>query len=581
MFSNINKSKIFFIAFYYILPIIFHLLFITTAKYNYPMADDNRIIGEFFFDFYKSGSLSQKLLSIFKLENEGSPALIRVFYLLSYVITGSIQYKSIGILANFMAFIPLWIFYDLYQHSKKNILYLLPIPYILLLVVSFYTFYFSYETVFYISSSVIPILVFYLFIVKQQRTFSYILLITLLFSTSVVVPTAFILFVYSIYKKYTKEAVLLILFPVLYYVITRIILKNPAKAVSAAEAQSLTNGIGAFFTISKLFFIRIGSWVLIFFKDKMYLALIVGILNIVLLGILLLKVRSKINNVTIFFFCSFVSLLSLIFLNVWFRWGGDQNRYLEYVSSFEKSFFIFLFLTIFLSFAFFYFDSKKLKISTLVLFILASITYAYQYYYSYSNWVSWYKTSLLSSINRNWIGAKEIAIRRNNTDIQSYNSLIKNNFCSVEENIFTANKNKIESFIASNKEPKKYDLEQLKYDNTGNGKSLVLFSFKNEFSGNVLNKLDGVYFLFENSLDKYILPARFMPNHPAKFLIGKPYYANWQVLEINNVFEEELKEEDYNIYVLTVKEGQLSDIFKLDKKLIRQENRYVLKEISQ
>ena len=233
----------------------------------------------------------------------------------------------------------------------------------------------------------------------------------------------------------------------------------------------------------------------------------------------------------------------------------------------------------FLSFAFFYFNSKKLKIVSFTLFALTLATYSFQYYYSYSIWVSWYKTSLLSSLNRHWVGEKEVAIRRNNTDIRSFNSLIKNGFCKLEENIFTENKTVIEKFIASNKEVKKYDLEQLQYSSSGNGKSLVLYSFKNEFQGNPLNRLDGVYMLFENSLDKYILPARFMPNNPVKLLTKKAYYANWMVLEISNVFDEELKESDYNIYILTVNKGNLSTIFKTDKVLIKQENRYILKNI--
>lgn len=579
MYFNINKSKIFFVAFYFIVPVAFHLLFVNLAKYNYPMADDNRIIGEFFFDFYKSNTLGDKIHAIFKLENEGSPALIRLIYLISFVITGNIQYKSIGILANLMAFIPLWIFYDLYKNSKKNILYLLPIPYILLLVVSFYTFYFSYETVFYISSSVIPILIFYLFIVKKQKIGSYLLLLVLLFSSSVVVPTSFIIFIYAIYTKSKRDAFLAILFPVLYYFITRILLKAPPRAVSNEEAFSIKLAVENFYTISKLFFIRIGSWTLIFFKGKIYLSLIAGIVNVVLLFALFWKVLRKVDNILLFFFSSFVSLLSLIFLNVWFRWGSDQNRYLEYVMAFEKSFFIFLYISLFLSFAFFYFNNKKLKIVSFALFALTLATYSFQYYYSYSIWVSWYKTSLLSSLNRHWVGEKEVAIRRNNTDIRSYNSLIKDGFCKPEENIFTDNKIVIENFIASNKEVKKYDLEQLQYSSSGNGKSLVLYSFKNEFQGNSLNRLDGVYMLFENSLDKYILPARFMPSNPVKLLTKKAYYANWMVLEIANVFEDELKESNYNIYILTVNKGNLSTIFKADKVLIKEENRYILKNI--
>lgn len=569
-------DKFGFVGIYFFVPIILHLLFLSISKYNYPMADDSRIIGEFFLEYYRSDSLIGKLQAIFKRENEGSPALIRFIYLLSYLLTGKIEFKAIGILANFLAFIPMYILYDLFKDRKKNLLLILPIPYILLSTISFFTFYYSFVTLFYIGSAVLPVLIFYQYFVKKSSYSVYFLLIILLFSSAVIIPTAGIILIHAIFTKSLKNIVSPVIFICLYLFLVKVILKsnNPAIQHTEVNISHLFNNI---IIVSKLFFITLGSWIFIFFKEKTYLSLILGVSEIIVILLFTVKFFKKDNSIILFFFSSLFFISVLIFINIWFRWNENQERYLYYILSFEKSFFIFLFLSLFIAFIFYYKSTKILAIS---IFVLVFATYLYQYYYSYSGWLNWHKTSLLSSINRQWLGENATPFR-NNTELRMYNKLLDLGFCKEKSNVFIENKPLIEAYIERQPKKQSYDLQKLEQDSIAFKKEMVFYSFKNNFIGNAFSQVDGTYLLFANDADKYIIPTQFKAQNPLKAILNQNMYSNWMSAEISNVLDDELKEKEYDIYVLNIKQSELLSIFGTDKKLIKNNNnQYNLIQIS-
>lgn len=561
-----------FIGLYFFLPISLHLIFLSVSKYNYPMADDSRIIGEFFLDYHSSDTFIGKLQAVFRKENEGSPALIRFIYLLSYKLTGKIEFKMIGIFANFLAFIPMYIIYELFRDKKKNLFLLLPIPYILLSTVTFFTFYYSFVTLFYIGSAVLPVLIFYQYFIKKSNFWVYFLLTILLFSSAVIIPTAGIVLLHAIYKKSPKNILGLGLFICFYLLLVKVILKsdNPVSQPSQLNIGHIFNN---FVVVSKLFFITLGSWVFIFFKGKIYLSLFLGVCQVIGIVLLTIKYLKKDNTTTLFFFCSLLFISLLIFINIWFRWNENQEKYLDYIASFEKSFFIFLLLSLLVGFVFYYQSSKILAAS---IFILAFTTYFYEYYYSYSGWLNWYKTSLLSSVNRQWLGENTTPFR-NNTQLHMYNKLIDSGFCQEESNVFTENKLLIEAYIKNKSQKQHFDLKMTDQDGR---KEIVFYSFKNNFEGSAFNKLDGIYLLFVNDADKYIISTQFNAVNPFKAIFKQKMYSNWMSAQISNVLDEELKENEYDIYVLNVKQGLFASVFAIDKKLIKDNKHYNLVEIS-
>lgn len=576
MLKNSSKAPLFTVGFtglYFVLPIILHILFLAISKYNYPMADDSRIIGEFFLEYHSADSFIGKLQAIFKRENEGSPALIRYIYLVSYQLTGKIEFKLIGILGNFLAFVPMFILYDLFKTKKKNLLLILAIPYILLSTISFFTFYYSFVTLFYIGSAVIPIWIFYLHFEKNSSYGVYILLSVLLFSSAVIIPTAGILLLHAILTKKSTKAIIYGLFIGVYLLLVKVILKSTNLPVpnSSYEVLHLLNN---FIIVSKLFFMTLGSWVLLFFKGNTLLSLLIGVLEMIAAILLAVKYFKKDNSVTTFFFVSIIFLSLLIFINIWFRWNENQEKYLNYILSFEKSFFFILLLTLLITF-FIYFNSSR--VVGLLLFVIAFTTYTYQYYYSYTGWLNWYKTSLLSSINRQWLGPNSTPFR-NNTQLFMYNKLVESGFCAEEKNIFTENKALIETYIQRNPGKQHSDLQMAKQDSSVLRKDMVFFSFSESFPGDAYNRLDGTYILFTHPNDKYLIPTQFNPLNPLKAVLNQRFYSNWMSAQISNVLDDELKEDTYDIYIIKVKEGKFLSIMAIDKKLIKNSKQYNLVE---
>jgi len=574
-FAKVYFDKFGFLGVYFVLPIFLHIYFIAISKYNYPMADDSRIIGEFFLEYHNSDSLIGKLQAIFKKENEGSPALIRFIYLFSYFLTGKIEFKSIGIVSNLLAFIPLYIIYDLFKDKKKSPLLILPVPYILLSTVSFYTFYYSFITIFYIGSAVLPVLIIYQYFIKKSSYSVYCLLTVLLFSSAVTIPIAGIILVHAIYTKSTKNIVIPIFFICFYLLLVKVILKSNNLPIHHSETN-LSHTFNNVLIVSKLFFVTLGSWIFIFFKGKIYLSLIIGVIEVIIILGLSIKYLKKDNSITLFFINSLFYLSLFIFINIWFRWNENQERYLIYINSFEKSYFLFLFLSLLTAFVF-YFKSNKVVATSV--FVLAFVTYIYQYYYSYSGWLNWYKTSFLSSINRHWLSENGTPFR-SNTHLRMYNKLIDLGFCKVENNVFMDNKLLLETYVKERHQKQHFDLQMVKQDSTVFRKEIVFFSFKNKFEGDPFNKLDGIYLLFSNDVDKYVIPTQFNAINPFKAFLSQNMYSNWMSAQISNVLDDELKENQYNIHIINIKQGEFASIFAIDKKLIKNNKSYNLIESS-
>jgi hypothetical protein len=161
-----------------------------------------------------------------------------------------------------------------------------------------------------------------------------------------------------------------------------------------------------------------------------------------------------------------------------------------------------------------------------------------------------------------------------------YNKLIDLGFCKVENNVFMDNKLLLETYVKERHQKQHFDLQMVKQDSTVFRKEIVFFSFKNKFEGDPFNKLDGIYLLFSNDVDKYVIPTQFYAINPFKAFLSQNMYSNWMSAQISNVLDDELKENQYNIHIINIKQGEFASIFAIDKKLIKNNKSYNLMESS-
>lgn len=554
--------------------ILAHIFLLNTVKYNSMMSDDTRIIGNFFVKYIQSVSIEDKIKSLFEQENEGYPGLIRLFYLLTYKLTGSTQFNFIGYLGNLFILQLLYIQYKILQYFAIPKHIYLSIPWILINTHAFFTFFYSFESIFYISSVILPIVLFYYFFLKNNTKIALILLFILSLYTSVYLIVGAILIAGNLLKKEWKLAILFAFLTGFIYWCLNSFLKTDDGITrgSLFYIKTLEN----FGTILYLFFIHLGTWGFIF-KLSPLICSFAGFISFVITIFILIDFfrQSEVKKAFLFFSSTFTFLWLLIIVNIIFRWEFDASYFIPFLEAGHKAFFSLVYLTFFLIIFIYKWHIKK---PTYIVWCMFILIYFLGLYFKYPNYLEVYKRRMLYSLNKTTRNANYAPFKA--TRHFEKLGLLKNDLTWIE-------KQKNELIRGINSDVKMDTSLQLKQfiptdlPNNMYGKPVrfpvILFTFDLEFEGDPLNHNDGLYYVFVSKNDTAVYPSQFKPNSIRKFLLGKSIFSNWNICTIENVHTEELTENQYAIYYFSSRSGIINSICKTNYILSKSTTGYFLR----
>jgi hypothetical protein len=112
------------------LPVLFYLYIISTYTVNIPSSDDYDML-TFFEQFRNQPNIWEKIKLLFVQHSEHRIVFNRVVLLLSYYLTGSINFKWLIIMGNISLLLLIPLFYKALRVNNHTIYYFLPVPFLL------------------------------------------------------------------------------------------------------------------------------------------------------------------------------------------------------------------------------------------------------------------------------------------------------------------------------------------------------------------------------------------------------------------------------------------------------------------
>jgi hypothetical protein len=110
--------------------IIFHL--VDTNSFNMISRDEYRIAGKFLKNYYNAEGFINSAKTLIAPENESRPVVVRLLYVLSYTLTGNVNFQFICILGNLILLGYLFLIKTIIKQLDVSSFYFLPIPFLFL-----------------------------------------------------------------------------------------------------------------------------------------------------------------------------------------------------------------------------------------------------------------------------------------------------------------------------------------------------------------------------------------------------------------------------------------------------------------
>ncbi len=320
-------------------PICIYLWRSNQYSVNIFCRDEYRIAVLFLKKWFEATSFQEALQTFFLPENENRPFVIRMIYVFSYWLTGSVNIKFVCVLANIEMLGFLYIIWDSLKRGGLSLWVFAPIPYLALNLSPVRSFYFAYESFFYIGSFFLPILIFHVAILGKRQWLPFLLLVVCLGVGAVSAITSLCLLIYSVAFKKVFHAVLYFLILLISY----IILDDYVKDASSGTLSEILNNIKPLTLLTITF---CGSFATVILKGNVLLIQGLGILIIILTLVLTITKFDIKNKNHHFLLLSFFFILGMIFLNTQRRWGTIYERYLQETIQGSKIIFSIAFVSI-------------------------------------------------------------------------------------------------------------------------------------------------------------------------------------------------------------------------------------------
>ncbi len=309
-------------------PTILFIYWIYNHSFNMISRDEYRIAGNFIRQFHQATTFQEYLNAFFIQENESRPIVVRLLYLLTYWVEGTIDFKTVCLIGNIEMLTFLYILWVALKKSPLSSIYFVPIPFITLNLAPYFTYLFSYETFFYVSSFFIPVAVFYTATLGKYKASPYLLLFLCLGIGSITsIISLFIIGLRLFERKYVEVLLtgIILLFSILII---------PSSGVGK-DAGTLLEIIHNWKELALLVFSMIGSFSSILSKNAHFI-IGVGMLVFGTTSFAILATLSWKNAYHRFLSISFLFFLAMLFLNCLRRWRHDYEGYLTEIINSHK-----------------------------------------------------------------------------------------------------------------------------------------------------------------------------------------------------------------------------------------------------
>lgn len=548
-----------------------YIFFVYTIKYNSVLFDETRIVAEFFDSYFATDSFVGKMRALFYKENETYPGLIRSLYLFSYYITGSVQFKWLGYIADALPVIFLAFIYVKRHVFNIDRLAFLTLAFLLLNPYPDHIYYFTYASFFYFISILVPVVVFYYF-THQKYVVALVLLFLLGLSSSTYLIVGGILVVIALLKGKFKPAILTVLV-ILPVAVLPTLLHGSGESSNRMEV--IVKSFSHLPELIDLFFTTLGSWVQLFNSSALNkLALWIGVVGflVVIYQTYVVFKREGFTKLLLFFTVLQVYFWLVFISTTVLRWNLNYDLQYNQIFSVYKSFFVFMYLFMTLLFFYSYIKKTVVRTSITAVSLIFVLSYLYNYYYNYNVWVDIYKESMMAEVNyttRN----KEIKFS-NFTFYNDYRRMREKRWLAPDGTPFDTID--LQKNISQNKFKTDTTVVLKTLDEASNGpniydislKPLILYSMELNYYVNPLRHQDGLYLYFDAPEDKVVAQFRPVPVNPVSaFLKVKNYNSPWMILTFENSIALELHRTTYDLYLINISQGKMKDFIKIGNRI--------------
>lgn len=303
-----------------LIPIVLFSGWVYNTSFNMISRDEYRIAGIFIKNFHQSLTFKDYLNAFFIQENESRPIVVRLLYLLTYWVEGTVDFRTVCMIGNLEMLTFLYILWLAFKKSGISLWYFIPIPFITLNFAPYYTFLFSYETYFYVSSFFIPIAIFYTATLQKSTVSPYLLTLLCLGVGSVTSLVTLLLIILRLLEKKYVEA---LLFGLILFISFLVIPKEGVGKDTGTILEIIHN----WKSLSLLVFAFIGNFFSIFVKNGTMI-IGVGILVFCMTSMAIVSSLKWKNTYHRFLSTSFLFFLMMFFFNCVRRWRHDYEGYL-------------------------------------------------------------------------------------------------------------------------------------------------------------------------------------------------------------------------------------------------------------
>ncbi|MDH4459843.1 MAG: hypothetical protein QE277_00360 [Flectobacillus sp.] len=540
------------------IPIAIFCFLIYTNSFNMISRDEYRIAGTFIKQFHQAATFQEYFSAFYIQENESRPIFVRILYLLTYLIEGTYDFRTVCLFGNLELLTYILILGLAFRSTGKSLLYFIPVPFILLNLSPYFTFFFSYETYFYIASFFLPVTIFYTATMGKSKITPYLLALLCIGVGSVTsVVTLLLISLRILEKKYLSA----FFFAVILVISILVIPKDGAGKDAGIISEILLNARD----LALLVFALIGNFISVFSKNGTII-IGVGVLVSVSAFISIITTFNWKNNYHRFLTISYLFFLVMLFFNCVRRWRQDYEGYLKEIVNGHKIIFSVAFLVISYLICVEFFSAKKYlrRIHLAMMTLVAVALYLTANFNNISN-VNLLQKRLHTDI-ANW----ELTNSHPNDIYGIYPYMTKNKLFthgeSFDQPLMNVIKQKLKDTTNLNRH---YPFEvQLSKSNTKNTYGIQVTDFSIECPSypypKSLDKTNGFYILLVSKKRTVMLPAMLNKLSVRKLLkTGNPY-NNGLFCQSSNF---EVASDNYKIAICTVQNNQLVDFFFIDKQL--------------
>lgn len=527
------------------LPALLFFYCISQFWVNVPQQDEYRTICQFLISFVESDSWQEKLTILFTSENESKPVYYRIYFLIWYLLSGSLDFRVLMLIGNLALVGMSLVLYKQFKVFKINILYFLPIT-LFLFQPQFWICSLRADTsIFYLHSVFWSIFIPYLLAKNTTSSYRWALLCGFLsLATSALGLLIFV--VGGLVLLYQQRQKLLISWGITLVIGYFLFLFSPHSNASAGRL--ITGLIHNPIQNLSLFFAYVGSFSTFSNVFSAWKVIVLGILLVFCNTALIVSIfLRESNRRRMPFFVSisaiFLFLVGTVLLVAFTRWvGGYENTLYELVIERNKKLFAILFPVNAYILALLYFSERWYRLIFSVFFGLSFSFFVASYVSGIPEMT--FNKRALSLDSYHWRHENmliSMALKSNNPILNQVFGWFKNHHkYQFPNSIYSSFETALRQSLDSTRINSKVDLKVFTYSKNKTDMYQInrnFFRFVNEnYENPETTWSDGAYIVLKSVKNTFVIPAQSFRNAKRNFLTSGMMYNKGFAADVESVF---------------------------------------------